>query len=569
MTMSSEWKTELEDGSVVVRTCGWSPPGDHPVGCGMKLTIKDGKLIHVEGDEEHSITGGRLCPRCLALKDVVYHPDRVLYPMKRDPKDRGKDKWEKITWDEAYDMIVEKVTDIKAKFGAESIVVYGGTGREACLYYYPLAFAVLQTPNCCYTQSGWSCYGPRCSVSEFIFGAGYPEIDYAGFFADRFDNPDFELPKIVVCWGKHPLQSNGDGIFGHALVDMMKLGTKIIMVDPRITWLGSRDGNMTVQIKPGTDAALALAVVNIMIQEGTYDHEFVDYWCYGFEELKARAAEYTVEKVSEITWVPEEEILEFAHILGDPANRPASIAWGLAVDQNSNGVQVAQLIIIIQALMGVIDVPGGLTIGPTKSMLGSWRMDGIEELAANGLWDKRIGSHKWLGLAAGMATTSPDETLVTAETGEPYELHMAWFNSTNFLAPTCSSQPQRWYKALLKMDFNVVQDLFMTPTAMGLADLFLPLPTFAEHDGIVLPHYGRNTVFMGAMNEAFRVGDTRSDIEVLIELGKRLNPKAWQFDDVEDFFTKQCEELGFTFDELRHMGLYQPGYTYRKYEKGL
>jgi anaerobic selenocysteine-containing dehydrogenase len=147
---------------------------------------------------------------------------------------------------------------------------------------------------------------------------------------------------------------------------------------------------------------------------------------------------------------------------------------------------------------------------------------------------------------------------------------MGWFNSSNLLTPTCSVQPERWYKALKKLEFNVVQDCFMTPTAMALADVFLPLPTFAEHDGIVITHFGRNPVFLGAINKALETGECRSDIEVCIELGKKLYPEMWPFDSVEDFFSKQLKpELGFDFNGLREMGVYQPGFTYKKYEKGL
>ena len=178
--MNKEWKHENEDGSYTVRTCGWSPPGDHPVGCGMKLHVKGGKLVSVEGDAEHPISQGRLCIRCLALPEYVNHPQRITHPMKRSVDDRGKDKWQQISWDEAWDIIVPKVKQLTQDHGAESIVVFGGTGREACLYYYPLGFASLGTPNVCYPLSGWSCYGPRCAVADYILGAGYPEIDFAG-----------------------------------------------------------------------------------------------------------------------------------------------------------------------------------------------------------------------------------------------------------------------------------------------------------------------------------------------------------------------------------------------------
>lgn len=564
--MNKEWKHENEDGSYTVRTCGWSPPGDHPVGCGMKLHVKGGKLVSVEGDAEHPISQGRLCIRCLSLPEYVNHPQRITHPMKRSVDDRGKDKWQQISWDEAWDIIVPKVKQLTKDHGAESIVVFGGTGREACLYYYPLGFASLGTPNVCYPLSGWSCYGPRCAVADYILGAGYPEIDFAGTFPDRYDNPAYTLPKYIIEWGKNPLMSNPDGFYGHSLIDMMKRGTKMICIDPRITWLGTRAEHVC-QLRPGTDTALALGFLNVIINEELYDHEFVGKWCYGFEELKERVQEYPPEKVEEITWVSKEKIREVARIIA--TNKPVGIQWGLAVDESPNGVQLGHCILSLEAITGNLDTPGGITLGAPAGLLGKWRVETRSNLSEE-LWDKRIGAKEWPALSTALATTHPDETLDTLETDKPYKLRMGWFNSSNFITPTCSTQPERWYKALKKMEFNVVQDCFMTPTAMALADVFLPLPTFAEHDGIVITHFGRNSIFLGAMNKAFKTGDCKSDIEVCIELGKKLYPDMWPFDSVEDFFSKQLKpELGIDFNDLREMGVYQPKYTYKKYEKGL
>lgn len=563
--MNKEWKHENPDGSYTVRTCGWSPPGDHPVGCGMKLHVKNGKLVKVEGDPDHPISQGRLCVRCLTLPEYVHHPQRITSPMKRDPKDRGKEKWTKISWDEAWDIIVPKVKQLKKDHGAESIVVFGGTGRQACLYYYPLGFASLGTPNVCYPWSGWSCYGPRCSITDYILGAGYPEIDFAGTYPDRYDNPNYVQPKWIMEWGKNPLMSNPDGFFGHSLIDMMKRGTELIMIDPRMTWLGSRS-KYVCQLRPGTDAALALGFLNVIINEELYDKDFVANWCYGFDELKERVQEYPPEKVAEITWVPAQKIIEVARFMA--TNKPGAIQWGLAVDENPNGVQLGHAILSLCAITGNLDVPGGITLGPPAALLGKWRMETRRNLSPE-LWDKRIGAKEWPALSTAMATTHPDETLDTLESGKPYRLRMAWFNSSNFLTPTCAAQPERWYKALKGMELNVIQDTFMTPTAMALGDIFLPLPTFAEADGVVVTHFGRNAVFLGAINEALRVGDTRSDIEVCIELGKRLHPDMWPFDSVEDFFTKQLKpELGIDFNDLREQFIYQPKYEYRKFESG-
>ncbi len=566
MAYPKEWQTVREDGTVATRSNTWSPPGSHPVGYGVKVITKDGELLRVEGDNDNPITGGRVNAMNLALREYTYSPDRILYPMKRDPKDRGKDKWERITWDEAIDTCCDKINEMKEKYGAESIVVFGGTGREACIYYYALGFSAIGTPNVCYAQSGWACYGPRCSVTDYILGAGYPEIDYAGYFPDRFDAPDYVLPEYLVLWGKEPLPSNPDGLFGHSLVDMMKRGTKIISIDPRITWVGARSGNINLQVRPQTDTALALGLINIMFENGWYDKDFVENWCFGWEELKERAQEYPVEKVSEITWVPAEDILRVAKIIGH-AN-PVSWCWGLAFDQNKNGVQLCQAFLSLCAMTGSIDSPGGITCGPPAALLGKWRMEQRSALSDE-LWSKRIGAEAWPGLSTGMATTQPDETLETLETGEPYEIHMGWFNSSNFLTPTCSAQPKRWHACLIKLDFNVVQDVVMTPTAMACADIFLPLTTWAEHDGIVVTHFGRNCVFLGPINKALEVGECKSDIEVCMAIGSRLNPEWWPWETVPAFFDDQLKELNMTFDDLREAGMYQPGYTYKKYEKGM
>ena len=532
----------------------------------MYLTVKDGKVVDVEGDPEHPITQGRLCVRCLTLPEYMYSEKRILHPMKRAKEDRGKDTWEEITWDEALEMIEEEVGRIKEHWGAESIVAFQGTGREATLYKSPLCYAALGSPNACFPMSGDSCYGPRCSVADFILGAGYPELDYAAFFPDRFDDPRWECPKYVVLWGKDPLFSNPDGFFGHTLIDIMKLGAKFIVIDPRVTWMAAH-AEYHLQLRPGTDAALGLGMINYVIEHDLYDHEFVENWCYGFEELAQRASEYPLDTVEEITWVPADAIAQAAHALA--TNHPSSFMWGLAIDTNSNGVQAGHTVLALAAILGDLDVPGGVTLAVPASFMGKWRYECAKQLEP-GMMEKQITDPAYKGFMVAHLTAHPDCILDTLETEKPYPLKMAWFYATNLLANTAGAQPKRWYEALRKLEFNVVQDVFMTPTAMALCDLFLPVTTFAEHDGIVLPHFGRNTHMLMAMNKCVEVGDCRSDLEIDFMVGKRLNPKAWPWESVADFFTEQIQPvLGVTFEELQEKGWIQQPFEYRKYEKGL
>lgn len=133
-----------------------------------------------------------------------------------------------------------------------------------------------------------------------------------------------------------------------------------------------------------------------------------------------------------------------------------------------------------------------------------------------------------------------------------------------------ADQPQRWYAAMKDLDFIVAQDIFMTPTIMGLCDLVLPLSTFAEHDGLVTPNYGRNQHFVGAMNTAVENPNTKSDLEILVDMGKRMRPEIWgDFTTIDDFFdTKLKENYGYGIEELREKSVIQADYKYRKYETG-
>lgn len=563
-SMRKEWKWGTDD-DYYVRTCGWSPPGDHPVGCGMILHVKDGKLVDVEGDPEHPISQGRLCIRCLTLPEYIYHPQRIIHPLKR-AGERGENKWQRITWDEAYDIIEEKVNFFKENYGAQSMIVLGGTGREATLYYAPLAYAVLGTPNCSVPLSGNACYGPRCAATQFAVGIGYPEIDYAGYFHEnRYDDPQYKLPEYVWIWGKEPLRSNADGFFGHAIIDMMKRGTQLIVTDPRVTWLAAH-AKYHFQIRPGTDTALSLALMNVMINENIYDKEFVESWCWGFDDLKERVQEYTPERCAEICDVPAEMI--YAAARDFCAADSKSIQWGVATVMAQNGMQIVQSLLYLMAITGIYDVPGGITCGKVSSALGAWRYSTTGEISED-LWNIRIGTSEYPCSAVAMSLNQPDMVLDVLESEEPYKLHMAWINSTSLIS--CINQaPDRWYDAYKKLDFVVVQELFMTPIAAAVGDIILPTSTFPEHDGIVMPHFGRNTNFIGAMNKAIEVGDCRSDLEVCITLGKRLNPDAWPYEDAKDFFSQQFMGfIGKTFEDIRELGVYEPPYEYRKYEKGL
>jgi len=551
------WQWE-EDGYTVTRGSAWSGPGCHS-GCGVLLYTKKGRLVKVEGDPENPYNQGRLCVRCLALPELVNHPDRLQYPMKR-VGERGEDGWQRISWEEAYDTIYKEFSDIKEKYGPESVIFAQGTGRDIPTYISRLAYAY-GSPNWTAFMSGLSCYAPR--VAEMLITTGnFAVADCSQYFSDRYDNPNWEVPECIVIWGNNPVMTNGDGFFGHWIVDCMKRGTKLIVVDPRLTWLASR-ADLWLQIRPGTDGALALGMLDIIIKEGLYDKEFVDKWTYGFGKLAKRAAEYPVEQVAEITWIPQEDILAAARMFA--RSKPAAVQWGFGIDATKESVSAAHAISALWTITGNMDVPGGMitVLFPygVNVWTGGWGYNDFLTETAKG---KRIGLNKYPLLKHGFLFAQPDEVLETMQTGEPYPIKAAWIQTSNPIA-CIAADPKKLYEALKKLEFVVVVDLFKTPTAVAFADIVLPAATYPERDGLraVWSH-------VGAINKVTQIGEAKSDMQINLELGKRFNPQAWPWENVQEMFTHLLEGAGVTFEGLRERGgqMY-PSFEYKKFEKGL
>ena len=563
--LGKPWRFE-EDGLTVTRGCAWSPPGCHPTGCGIKTYVNSaGELVKIEGDENHPITNGRLCVRCLTMRDYVYNPDRVLYPMKRAREDRGKNKWQRITWDEAYDTIAEKVAYYKENYGAESILVMGGTGREGGPMLPAYAHACLGTPNACYTQSGYSCYIPRVAGTTYVLGATYPEMDYAGGLPGRYDDPQFKLPELIVFWGKDPLPSNGDGLFGHAAIDMMRRGSKLMSIDPRVNWVSTR-ADWHLRLRPGTDAALGMAMLNVIISEDLYDHDFVSKWCYGFDQLAERVATMPVEKAAEITGVDADLIRDAARAYA--AAKPAQIAWGLAIDMKSNGMQAGHCILALEAITGNIDVPGGQLVGDVNDGLElgfGWKELGEE------LQQKILGLKRYPAMVSFVLNAHCDMVLDTLETGEPYAFKMAGFEDCNGLAGTDCAQPERWHRAYQNLEWCFGIDVWLTPTIQACCELFLPLSSTVEHDSVVYSHYGASPITMGSINKSITVGEGKGDAEIMYEIGRRCMPVNFgRFRNFYEFLEEYRLNGKTTFEALREEVVHQKTETlsYYKYKTG-
>lgn len=559
---------EMDKDVNVFQTTTWSAGAGCHGACGQKLYVNDGKLIKVEGDEDASWNQGRACPRVLALKQYVYHPDRITTPLKRVGP-RGEGKFEPISWDEAFDTCEAKLKDIREKHGAESVIFAQGTGRDVG---GPISFLAYNygSPNWCQLGlSGQSCYTPRLGAMKTAMG-DFAVLDASQFSAKRYDDPEWEVPKTIIVWGQNPPPTCPDGFFGHWVVDCMKRGSKIISIDPRYTWMSTR-AKYHLQIRPGTDGAMALGMLNVIINDELYDKAFVEKWTYGFDQLRQRVQQYPPDIVSKITWVPEKLIRDAAKLFA--TSSPSAIQWGVAIDMNPQATSVAQAITHLWSITGNIDIPGGQVIARPSHGVTTYpySTEELVELYGQELVDKlnklRIGCDTYPMVKGFRGWAQPDMAIEQIDSGKPYPIKAAWIQTANVLGGQ-AARAKLHYDAMKKLDFVVVVDLFHNPTTMALADIILPAATFAEKDS-----FRSWWVPLGVMHKTIQVGECKSDWEINIEMANRLNPDC-KYKTVKELINDRLKVAGVTFDELVQNGSQamppkgDPSRPYRRFEAG-
>ncbi len=601
----------------ILRTTTWSAgPGCHG-GCGVLAHIEDGKLVKIEGDPEHPWNQGRLCSRCLAMTQYVNHPDRLTRPLKR-VGERGEGKWQEISWDDAFDLIEKNMKNIRQEFGAESFVFTMGTGRDIGPWICMLAYAY-GSPNVMFGLSGLSCYTPRMAALHTVQG-NYCVPDAAQWFPKRYEDPRYKVPKCLIIWGYNIPASCPDNIFGHWFIDLMKKGTEIIAIDPRLSWFASR-AKKWLKLRPGTDGALAMGFLNVIIRERLYDKEFVEKWTNathlvrsdtgkllreddlvdggandnyvvwdtaaespvvwdskeaahrlpnvkpalegefklrltGGAEISAwtvwsvfcrQVDEYPVEKVSEITWVPEKDIVEAARFYAE--SKPAAIHWGVPIDMTPAITPTAQAIANLWCLTGNLDVPGGNVISRFAFDVVAYALPGnkgVIKLASKEADQKRIGIDRYGPLKKFVWRAQPDMVLEQIFSEEPYPIKGMWIQAASPVVGL-GLDPKKWVEALKKLDFVVAVDLFMNPTTQ-LADVVLPTASFLEKDSIKSWWVPLQTI-----NKVMSVGDCKPDVEINFELARRFDPD-FNWNDIHELFDEILKPSGLTFKELQKQG---------------
>lgn len=520
-------------------------------GCGCLVVVKGGKVVKVSGDPGSPLNRGKMCVKGRASIRHLYNPARLKYPLKRAGK-RGEGKWNRIPWDQAFEEIVKNINEVKEKYGVESIVVGQGTGRHH--FHHVVRFAnALGTPN--WIEPGTAqCFVPRLVTGMMTFG-GLPVCDYYG---------DVN-PACLLVWGHNPVISGPDGEILFKVKECLRKGTRLIVVDPRKTEM-AKSAELWLQVRPGTDDALALSMLHVIIKEKIYDTGFVANWTVGFSQLARRVQKYSPEWAETITWIPAETIKQAARIFA--AARPAALEWGVALEHTPNCLQTLRAVALVPAVTGNIDIPGGWILAPpVVPEVSAFSRDLSQEMKK-----KRLGAEKFKVLC-GDSSSWPSAHVPTVlnamRTGEPYPAAAFLNFGNNGLVSYANSKSV--YQALMGLDFIMAMDIYMTPTA-ELADIVLPAATWLELDEMIAVPTGAPRVVL-AQQQVVRMWECRSDEEVLAELGRRLN---LDYDDesVEDILNRQLQAAGMlhkkfegiTFRELKQKGFISVPIKYKKYK---
>ena len=502
---------------------------NHTPKCGIRAFVRENKIVRIESRED-GYPNDPLCAKGMTSIQEIYDPHRLLHPMKRTNPNKGIDEdpgWEEITWEEAYDTIASKMQETKDAYGADAVFLYCGDPKEP-------RGAVNRLAN----LFGTTTYGNEsstCAYATMIAGALVTGIQGMG------SNPS-AASKSCLIWSLNPAWSLPNR-FGK-LIDLKKNGTKFVIVDPRVTPTVEALADVHLQLRPGTDGALALGIANCMIENGWYDAEFCETWGNGFEEFKEYVKEFTLEKTEEITWVPADKIKAAAEIWG--TGKPGVPIYSASpVVHHTNGGYNMMAVNCVVAMQGAIDMAGGLTVGGGlpfdlfASTAEFNREDLYEEIKGNryDLEDFPI----WTKYVKQMQTNRWPEYAAEGK----IKMMMMWGGNA-MMWP----QSGEYQDAIGSLEFAAAADYYYRPWTHNFCDILLPAAMCMERVA-PLSVFGRK-VFMRQPVVAPQ-GEAREDWQIAMELGCKLGFEEECFGgSVEEALNEVLRTAGcdFTYQDL-------------------
>jgi cysteine desulfurase NifS len=527
-----------------------------PAGCWIEAeTDADGRLTAIRPDTSHPL--GMLCARGEKAPAIVHSEHRLRHPMRRrGPK--GTYEFDPISWDEAYDEIAERLTRIRSESGPEAVAIYTGRGSfelSLCDVFQPKGVAVSSASSVLFPFGSPNTMGvgALCYVS---FAMIAPHVTMGRMLVNMFT--DIEHSDLLLVWGTNPATDSPP-------LDMQRLeaaarrGARIVVIDPRRTETVRRTGAEWVPIRPGTDGALALGMINVIVDEELYDEEFATKWCHGFDELAGYVQHFRPEVVESITGIPAPTVVELARAVANAHGACPVTYTGL--EYSNSGVQAIRAVLTFFALAGQLDVPGGIGLAMPGTHFPINRSGNVANPdASRAVARDRFPLYTHYR-GEGHATGLIDAVL----RGDPYPIRGLIIHGGSIL--TSWPQPSVWRKVLAKLDLLVTIDRQLTGDS-AWADIVLPASTMFEIESYMT--YG--PLFRLRERLVDPVGEARNDYLIMAQLAARLGYGDLYPQSEEELLEHALEGSGWTLADVRAAGgevrIDAPLMEFRKWEKG-
>ena len=535
--MTQVSKIKVPEGHSLHHVCC---PHDCPDTCSMLVTRDDstGRAVRVQGDPTHPVTRGYLCNKVNHYLDLVYNDNRVLYPHKRvGPRGPGA-KFERISWDEALDMVTDNFKEVIAEYGSEAVQPYSYSGTLGMLGYWAM------------DQRFWNkMEAARLEQSICIYAAMWAGIHTYGVANGPAVHDAVQDAELIVLWGANLVSTGVHAI--PFIREAQERGAKLIVIDPRITRT-TMMADWHIQPRPGTDAALALGAMKVIVDNGLHDEAFLREQTIGWEQfINEKLPEYPLDKVSEITGVSEADIEKFGLMYGKAKKSFIRANYGLNRHQNSG--QTCRAVLVMPCITGAWREPnGGAAFGTLEEMWLQFNLAKLQRPDLGNRAEKRVVNMVQIGRALADHIGADDEPL------DPPIKSIFVYNSD---PANCAPNSGNVRRGLMRDDlFVAVHDTFWTDTC-NYADVVLPADTQLErmdlHAAYGHWHFNLNKAVIDPLGES--CANT--------ELFRRMAQKMGYVEEGDNAFTQTDEEMirDILFDE--EVNPLMEGITYEQLEK--
>jgi cysteine desulfurase NifS len=522
----------------------------------VRAQIEDGRLVQVEPLPDHPL--GMICTNGVHSPEIVHDPQRLRHPLKRvGPK--GTYEFEPISWDEAMETVAERLQSIKAESGPEATAIYTGRGSfelSLCDIFQPAGVAISSASSVLFPFGspntlgvGALCYVSFAMIAPHTtMGEMYHTMDF-----------DIDQAQLIVVWGANPATDSPP--LAHEQIKQARArGAEVVVIDPRRTETARDTGAEWVPIRPGTDGALALGLINVLVEEELYDEEFVSQWTIGWEPLVDYIQHFRPEAVEEITGIPAGKVVELARRIAGARGACPVMYTGL--EYADSGVQAIRAVFTLWGVAGQLDVPGGLLFRMKENRFPINRQGLVENPDVR----QALGRDRFpvysMYRGESHAIALPDSILK----GEPYKIRALMILGGSII--TAWPNPTIWREALGALDFLVTIDRHFTADA-AWADIVLPATTGYEISSYMT--YG--PLFKLRERLIDPVGEARDDFHILAELASRLGYGDTYPQSDEERLSHALEGSGFTLEEVRandgEVRCPTVMTQYKKWERGL